>query len=179
MNLEELRNQIPDFGRDIRLNLESVLSAEGAPGLGGRQIWGIALASAYALENKDLIETIKSQGSGDLDDSLVEAAKAAATIMAMNNIYYRALHLMEDAELKKLPARLRMNVIGKPGIEKADFELMCFAVSALSGCGQCLTAHLHELRKASVSNEGAQSALKIASVLQAASRALHIAKLEA
>jgi lipoyl-dependent peroxiredoxin subunit D len=104
-----------------------------------------------------------------------EASKAAATIMAMNNVYYRSLHLMEDAEISKLPARLRMSVIGKPGIPKVDFELMCFAVSALAGCGQCLTAHLQELRKAGISHEGAQSALRIAATLNAADRAMKIA----
>lgn len=179
MNLEQLRNEIPDFGRDIRLNIESVLSAEGSPGLTPKQIFGTALACAYSLENLQLVEMLKTQSGGELDDATVEAAKGAATIMAMNNVYYRAQHLMDDAELKKLPARLRMNIIGKPGIEKAEFELMSFSVSALAGCGQCMTSHLAELRKAGVSNEGVQSGLKIASVLQAASRALHITKLGA
>jgi alkyl hydroperoxide reductase subunit D len=177
MNLEQLKNEIPDFGRDIRLNIESVLSAEGSVGLTSRQIYGTALSCAYALESKDLAEMAKTQAGGELDDAMVEAAKGAATIMAMNNVYYRAQHLMEDAELKKLPARLRMNIIGKPGIEKVEFELMCFAVSAISGCGQCMTSHLHELRKAGMADEGIQSSLKIASVLQAASRALHISRL--
>jgi alkyl hydroperoxide reductase subunit D len=94
--------------------------------------------------------------------------------MAMNNVYYRSMHLMEDPELRKLPARLRMNVIGKPGIAKLDYELMSLAVSAVAGCGQCLTAHLSELRKAGMTDEGIQSALKIAAVLQAAKTALAI-----
>ena len=177
MKLETLRAEIPDFGRDIRLNLESVLTPEGSAGLTKKQIWAVALASSYALESSDLVKMILEEGAADLDDATVEASKAAATIMGMNNVYYRGLHLMEDAELKKLPARLRMNVIGKPGIEKVDFELMSFAVSAIGACGQCLTAHLHELRKASLSNEGIQASLKIASVLSAADRALKIARL--
>lgn len=177
MTIQEFKDQIPDFGRDIRLNFESVLSPEGSPGLTPKQIWSVALASSYALESAELVKVILAQGAGDLDDATVEASKAAAVIMGMNNVYYRGQHLMEDAELKKLPARLRMNVIGKPGIEKVDFELMCFAISAIGACGQCLTSHLHELRKASVSNEGIQSSLKIASVLHAAQRALKIATL--
>jgi len=174
MTLAELKGEIPDFGRDIRLNLESVLSEEGAPGLTPRQIWGVALASAYALGTKPLVDAVLSEAEDKLDDATVEAARAAATIMAMNNVYYRAQHLMEDAELRKLPARLRMNVIGKPGIDKIDFELMSFAVSALAGCGQCLTAHLNEIRKVGLSNEGVQSSLRIASVLNAAKTALVI-----
>lgn len=177
MTLEELKSTIPDYGRDIRLNLDSVLSPEGSPGLTAKQIWGVALASSYAIESAALTKMVLTMGAGELDDATVEASKAAATIMGMNNVYYRGLHLMEDAELKKLPARLRMNVIGKPGIEKVDFELMCFAVSAIGACGQCLTAHLHELRKVNVSNEGIQASLKIASVLHAAARAAKIATL--
>jgi lipoyl-dependent peroxiredoxin subunit D len=175
MTFIEVRNQIPEFGRDTRLNLESVLSEEGAPGLTQAQIWGVALASSYALNSPALVGAVLNDGR--LDDAMVEAGKAASVIMAMNNVYYRSMHLMEDAELKKLPARLRMSVIGKPGIAKVDFELMCFAVSALAGCGQCLTAHLNELRKAGISNEGAQSALRIASTLNAANNALKISTL--
>lgn len=178
MNIEAIKDQIPDFGRDIRLNLESVLSPEGSPGLSPKQIWSVALATGFSLESERLVRMILHAGAAELDDATREAAKSAAAIMAMNNVYYRSQHLMEDAELKKLPARLRMTVIGKPGIEKVDFELMCFAISALAGCGQCLTAHLNELRKAGVSHEGIQSSLKIAAVLQATQRSLKIVELE-
>lgn len=177
MKLEALKGMIPDYGRDIRLNLESVLNTEAAPGLTPQQLWGVALSCAYALESKALVDMIAEEGAGHLEDATREAARGAATIMAMNNVYYRSMHLIGDADLKALPARLRMNVIGKPGIPKADFELMCFAISAIAGCGQCLSSHLHELHKASITNEGAQSALKIASVLQAAERALAIGEM--
>lgn len=177
MKLEQVRELIPDYGRDIKLNLEAVLSTEGAGGLSPRQIWGVALASAYALKSSTLVQMSLTEGAEHVDDALKTAAKGAATIMAMNNVYYRSTHLMGDADLKALPARLRMNIIGKPGIAKDEFELMCFAVSALSGCGQCLTAHLHELRKAGVTNEGIQASLKIASVLNAALTAVEIREL--
>ncbi|MBX3021418.1 MAG: carboxymuconolactone decarboxylase family protein [Bdellovibrionales bacterium] len=177
MKLAEVKELIPDYGRDIKLNLEAVLSAEGAQGLTPPQIWGVALASAYALKSQDLVRMALDAGADALNDDIRNASKGAATIMAMNNVYYRSQHLMGDAELKALPARLRMNIIGKPGIEKADFELMCFAISALAGCGQCLTAHLQELRKAGISNEGIQASLKIASVLNATEQALQIREL--
>lgn len=175
MGLQQLKDSIPDYGRDIRLNLESVLSPEGSPGLTARQIWGVALACAHALTDAELTRALLADGAAHLDDATVEASRAAATIMAMNNVYYRAQHLMEDAELKKMPARLRMNVIGKPGIEKIDFELMSLAVSAIGGCGQCMTSHLNVVRAAGISNEGVQSSLKIASVLNAARTARLIA----
>ena len=87
--------------------------------------------------------------------------------MGMNNIYYRFLHLVEDAEYQQMPARLRMNVIGNPGIDKLDFELISLAVSAVNGCGMCVTAHEKQLRKHEVSREAIQSAVRIAATIHA------------
>lgn len=178
MSLAAVQERIPDYGRDIRLNLETVLTEDGAPGLTLQQIWGTALACAYAIESSDLAEAIlQDPQAALLDDNFREGARAAATIMAMNNIYYRGIHLMEDEGLKKLPARLRMNIIGKPPVEKKDFEAMCFGISAISGCGMCLTAHKNELRKAGMEDAGVQSLLRIASVINAADSALRISRM--
>src|SRR3546814_9534653 len=87
--------------------------------------------------------------------------------MAMNNVYYRFVHIAANKEYGKLPARLRMNVIGKPGVEKVDFELWSLAVSAINGCGMCIDAHEHELRKGGLPTEAIQAAVRIASVVHA------------
>jgi len=92
--------------------------------------------------------------------------------MGMNNVYYRALHLMRNQEYRTLPARLRMNVIANPGVDKADFELWCLAVSAINGCGMCLDSHEEELRKAGVTAQSIQAALRIAAVIHAVSQTL-------
>ncbi len=175
MSLDVLKDLIKDYGRDIRLNLEAVLSPEGAPGLSETQIYGTFLASAYATRSEKLKELAESFLEGRLSDSEKEGVKAAATIMGMNNIYYRYLHLVEgNEELKKLPAKLRMTIIGKPGVEKVNFEVYSLAVSAITGCGMCLTAHVNELKKAGVEDLGIQSAIRIASVVNATATALHI-----
>ncbi|MCM0606316.1 MAG: carboxymuconolactone decarboxylase family protein [Xanthomonadaceae bacterium] len=172
MSLSQILERIPESARDIKLNLESILSAEGASGLTGAQKSGIALSSAYATENKELVSAITGQFSAELSPKLITASQSATAIMAMNNVYYRFLHLSEDKEFSKMRAGLRMNVIGKPGIEKVDFELMCLAVSSMSGCGSCINSHIHEARKGGISSEGIQSSIKIASIIQAASRVL-------
>lgn len=87
--------------------------------------------------------------------------------MGMNNIYYRFLHLVEDAEYQSMPARLRMNVIGNPGIDKLDFELLSLAVSAVNGCGLCIISHERKLRDHGVTRETIQSAVRIAAVIHA------------
>lgn len=173
MSLEQLKTQLPDYAKDIRLNLSSVLTAEGAPDLTLNQIHGVALSSAYATRNQAVIEAIK--GEVALSEAEQDAAKAAATIMGMNNIYYRFVHLVGDEEYKKMPAKLRMNVIGTPGIPKVDFELYSLAVSAINGCGMCIEAHNHEVLKAGVTKLGVQSAIRIAAVINASAQGISIA----
>ena len=174
MTLDTLKDSIGDFAKDIRLNLGNVLSPEGAPDLTQNQIYGIALACAYSTKNPAIIEAIGHEASGTLSDEEKHAAKAAASIMAMNNVYYRFVHLVSDKEYGKLPAKLRMNVIGNPGIAKVDFELYSLAVSAINGCGMCMDAHVHEVIKGGISQLGVQSAVRIASVISATAQALHI-----
>ncbi len=174
MGIESLREGLKPYAQDIKLNLFSVLSEEGAPGLSTQKIWAVALACAYATKDKRLSSAVLEDASISLSPEFIEAAKAATTIMGMNNVYYRFTHLVEDKEFTKLPARLRMNIIGKPGIAKVDFELMCLAVSAMAGCGLCVNSHIHEVKKAGLSNEGVHSSIRIAATIQAAAQALSI-----
>ncbi|MDF1654368.1 MAG: carboxymuconolactone decarboxylase family protein [Coxiellaceae bacterium] len=170
MTIQELRNNLPDYAKDIRLNLSSVLTAGGAPGLKQEQVLGVALASAYATKEVAVIEALTAEVDDVLTQAHVNAAKAAAVIMAMNNIYYRFAHLTSDTDLQKMPANLRMSVVANPGIEQEDFELYSLAVSALNGCGKCMDAHSATLIKSGVSREGVQSAVRIASVINAAAQ---------
>jgi len=165
--MDALRDRIPDYAKDLRLNLSSVLTPQGAPGLTEPQLWMTALASAIASRNAELARAIEAAASEKLEPAQAEAARAAAAIMGMNNVYYRFLHLVEDDEYAKLPAKLRMNVIGSPGIAKADFELVSLAVSAVNGCGKCVAAHERVLRQHEVGREAVQSAVRIASVIHA------------
>jgi lipoyl-dependent peroxiredoxin subunit D len=168
MSLDQIRDALPDHARDIRLNLGSVLTPQGAPGLTEKQLASIALASAIAARNVDFARAVEDWARARLDDTSISGARAAAAIMGMNNIYYRFLHLVEDEEYGKLPARLRMNVIGNPGIDRLDFELISLAVSAVNGCGLCIVSHERKLREDGVSREAIQSAVRIAAVIHAA-----------
>lgn len=175
MTIEHLKDQLPDYAKDTRLNLGSVLTPEGAPDLSLNQIYGIALSSAYATKHPGVIQAVKASVSAILSEAELEAAKAAATIMGMNNVYYRFVHLAGDEEYKKMPAKLRMNVIGAPGIPKVDFELYSLAVSAINGCGMCIEAHNHEVLKGGISKLGVQSTIRIAAVINATAQGLAIA----
>ncbi len=167
MTLDAIRDRIPDYARDLKLNLGAVLTPEGAPGLNLTQIWSIALATAIAARNVRLARAIELLAATHLDAAHLGAAKSAAAIMGMNNVYYRFLHLVEDAEYQSIPARLRMNVIAGHGIGRDDFELLSIAVSAVNGCGLCVTSHEKKLRAAGVSRQTIQSAIRIAAVIHA------------
>jgi alkyl hydroperoxide reductase subunit D len=177
MSIEQLKNQLPDFAKDIRLNLSMVLLEEGAPDLSLKQLLGVALASAYATKNAVVIAALLAEIKDQLAENEILAAKSAAAIMAMNNVYYRFTHLVGDKAYATMPAKLRMNVIGNPGVAKVDFELNCLAVSAINGCGMCLEAHAHELTKVGVSKLAIQSAVRIASVVNAAAFGVEITDL--
>jgi len=176
--LDTVRDGIPDYARDLKLNLGSVLSTAGAPGLTEKQIWAIALASALASRNPQFTGDIEALASAHLDVAYLNGARAAAAIMGMNNVYYRFLHLVEDPEYAQLPARLRMNVIGNPGIDKVDFELLSLAVSAINGCGTCVASHDRQLRKHDFTREAVKSAVRIASTVHAVARVLESARTE-
>jgi alkyl hydroperoxide reductase subunit D len=164
-SIEGIRDALPDYARDLKLNLGTVLTTTGAPGLNEKQVWSIALASAIAARNTGFARVIEAVAKTHLADVEVEGAKAAAAIMGMNNIYYRFLHLVEDGEYQTMPARLRMNVIANHGIDKLDFELISLAVSAVNGCGLCVTSHEKKLRSHDVSREAIQSAVRIAATV--------------
>lgn len=166
MTLNEIKSSIPDFAKDLRLNLDSVLTETGAPGLSAKQIGLIALASAIAARHAPLTAVLANEAEKSADAQELSGARTAAAIMAMNNVYYRFVHLVSDAEYQILRAGLRMNGMANPGCDKIDFELCSLAVSAINGCGKCLDSHEQTLRKHGVSATAIQSAVRIASVVQ-------------
>ena len=167
MTLNELKAQLPDYAKDLRLNLDTVLAETGAPGLSQKQIAIIALASAIASRHAPLTSAMTALVTPQLSEQEANGARAAAAIMAMNNIYYRFVHLVGDSEYGTLRAGLRMNVMANPGCDKIDFELASIAVSAVNGCGMCLESHEKTLRKHEVPALTIQSAVRIASVIHA------------
>jgi alkyl hydroperoxide reductase subunit D len=162
MSIQILKDRLPDHAKDLRLNL-STLAGETV--LTEQQKAGTFIAAALASRNADVIHAINDGFAGTLDPAAYTAVKAAAAIMGMNNVYYRFLHLTTNEEYGRLPAKLRMNVIGNPGTAKEDFELWCLAVSAVNACGKCVDAHEKVLRRAGMTVEQIQTAVRIASVV--------------
>lgn len=168
MTIDTLKDRIPDTARDIRLNL-GTLATE--PALTDEQRAGAFIASALAARNAEVIRHITETFAPALSAEALAAAQSAASIMAMNNVYYRFTHLV-GGDYGRMPARLRMNVIGKPGVAKDTFELWCLAVSAVNGCGMCMESHEKVVREAGLTQEQVQAAVRIAAVVHAAATVL-------
>jgi alkyl hydroperoxide reductase subunit D len=169
VSLEQISDSIPAYAKDLRLNLSSVLAQTE---LTIQQTWGTAVATAHAARNPSLYRAISVEAEKHLSKEALEAAKSAAAIMGMNNIYYRFQHLAENEKYATIPARLRMNVIRTHGTDPLDFELWCTAVSAVNGCGKCIVAHEKVLLEKGVAAETIIAAVRIASVIHATATVL-------
>lgn len=166
MSLQTIQESLPSFAKDIKLNLSSLLNNDSTP-LSKQQFWGVMLACAMACKNPFLLQAVNAQAQDNLSAEALSAAKSAASLMAMNNIYYRFTHLVSNPDYTKMPANLRMSVMAQPGIDKLDFELFSLAVSAINGCGMCMDAHEKLLVSKGISKETIQATVRIASILHA------------
>jgi alkyl hydroperoxide reductase subunit D len=170
--LEEIRSALPDVARDIKLNLQSVLTEST---LSVPQRWGVAVASAATSRNVRLqAAVIADARAAGVDATVVEDALAAAALMAMNNVYYRFRHLVGNSNYTHKPARLRMNRMVKPAGAKVDFELFSLAASAINGCGTCMESHERVVIAGGLSEDQVHDAVRIAATFQAAAVSLEL-----
>lgn len=174
MFLEKLLDKLPPLYQDVKTNVQSVLSKEGSLELTEKQIYGTALAAAYATCSKPLFTSCELEFKDILDEDEIKAAKLAATMMAMNNVYYHFVELAHDAELNDMLVGLCVSFMHNPGIPRLDFGLYSLGVSAINGCGYCVKAHMTHITQYGLSKRGAQSAVKIAATINSLAQALRI-----
>jgi alkyl hydroperoxide reductase subunit D len=168
-NLESLRQALPETAKDLRLNLQSVL----APGpLSPSQRWGIAIACAMAARAPALRDALMAEARHEVDEHVFDDALAAASLMAMNNVYYRFRHMIGKSLYSDKPARLRMTRLAKPSTNKLDFELVCLAVSAVNGCEACVRAHENVVLEGGLTEEHVHDAVRIAATIHGVAVAL-------
>jgi len=165
MSLDALMEVIPSYAKDLKLNFSTVVRQQ--TDLTEQQLWGTVVACAMASRNEDLTAAALEEAANHLTPPALEAAKGAAAIMGMNNIFYRFLHLTSNEKYATMRAGLRMNVIRTHGIEPLDFELWCLAVSAINGCGKCVDSHEKVLKEKGFGEEKILAAVRIASVMHA------------
>lgn len=170
-NVKNLIASIPEAAKDLKLNLQSVLS-DGS--LSEKQRFGVALACGYAARNEALKEALLADAATLLDEAWIDDAKAAVALMSMNNVYYRFRHMIGKPSYSAMPAKLRMNRLVNPKTSKLDFELMCLAVSAINGCEMCVRSHEHSLLELGASENQVHDAVRTAAAVFAAAVSLEL-----
>ena len=172
--LDDLKNAMPDWARDAKLNLGII---DAAASLGPKVAWGTALAAAAATKEPTVIRVIHGAAATHLSEAELRAALAAASLMAMNNVFYRFRHFMgEPSGYAALPARLRMQGLANHGTDHRDFELWCLAVSAIGGCEACVVSHEQVVIEKGGTKEMVQDAVRIAAVVSAVAASMAIAE---
>ncbi|AUL46631.1 carboxymuconolactone decarboxylase [Bordetella trematum] len=164
--LSTIKDQLPDWAKDIRLNLDSVIARSTLP---AEDAVGAGLAAAYAAGSQFLVEAFKS----GLSEGDANAALTAAALMGMNNTWYPYPEMTGDAQLKSLPPQLRMNAYATHGgVDKKRFELFSLTASIIGKCHFCVQSHYENLKKEGMSVEQLRDAGRIAAVVNAAAQAL-------
>jgi alkyl hydroperoxide reductase subunit D len=164
MELERLLESCPDYARDLKINMGSVLRQTE---LTEQQAWGAAVACAIASRGARVTEALLAEGARRLTPEALSAAKAAAAVMGMNNVFYRFRHLSGNPKYETMPARLRMQFIRAHGGNPVDFELWCLAVSAVNACGACVQSHEAVLKEKGVGEETILAAVRVAATVHA------------
>jgi lipoyl-dependent peroxiredoxin subunit D len=158
--------QIPDTAKDVRLNLDAVLSRSS---LAPEDALGVALAAAFAARCPQLVQAVKS-GTPQAE---ANAALTAAALMGMNNVWYPFIEMAGDEELKTMRPELRMNAYATHGgVSKAKFEAYALAASIVGKCHFCVKSHYELLKKEGWTTQQLRDVGRIAAVVNATAQVL-------
>ncbi len=161
--LNAIKDLIPDYAKDIRLNIDGTIARSS---LEGNDAIGVALAAAFAAKSSKLVDIIKRAGQLSAEEQ--NGALTAAALMGMNNTWYPYLEMAGDAELKGQPVGLRMNAYAQHGgVDKRRFEMYALAASIIGKCHFCVKAHFDTLVKEGMSTAQLRDVGRIAAVVNA------------
>jgi alkyl hydroperoxide reductase subunit D len=166
--LTTLKELIPDYAKDIRLNLDSTV---GRSSLEGTDPAGVALAAAFAAKSSAIVAAIRA--SGVLSPEEINGALTAASLMAMNNTWYPWVEMCGNEELKQAQPELRMNAYATHGgVDKRRFEMYALAASIIGKCHFCVKSHFNVLQQEGMSIKQLRDVGRIAAVINAAAHVI-------
>ena len=171
--LDALKDSLIEDAKDLKLNMGSVLSSGG---LDAQQRYAVAYTSALFLHDEPLTAAILAEAGDNLTPEVLSDARAAASIMAMNTVYYRFRHMIGKESYQNRPAGLRMGRMAKPATSKGLFELCSMACAALAGCELCIKSHEQSLRHEQFTEDQVHDVIKIAAVVSGFGTALFASK---
>lgn len=170
--LNSIKEMIPDYAKDIRLNIDGTIARSS---LEGNDAVGVALAAAFAAKSRPLIDAILA--GGVLSEQESNAALTASALMGMNNVWYPYVEMAGDEDLKTQPAQLRMNAYAtNGGVDKRRFEMFALSASIIGKCHFCVKSHFELLKKEGMSSTQLRDVGRIAAVINAASQVIAASK---
>lgn len=163
----QLNENLPEYAKDIRLNLDAVINRSTVD---PEHALYLSIAAAFATSNSKLLAFLVANATDEVEKN---AALTAGAIMAQNNVWYPFIEMADDANLKGLPAQLRMNAItSHGGTTKAKFEAYSLASSIIGKCHFCVKAHYETLKQEGYSVEQLRDIGRIAATINALSKVL-------
>ena len=175
MDLQTIKDRIPDFAKDLRLNLDAVINRSSlTPALAA----GAAVAAAFAAKSPALVAAL--QDDSPLEPTHRDAALTAAALMGMNNVWYPFVAMAADPELKTVRPELRMNAYASHGgVERTSFELYALAASIVGKCEFCVQSHYRLLRENGFTTQQLRDVGRIAAVVNAVAQVLAVKQIDA
>ena len=170
VNLDDVKNSIPEFAKDIKLNFSSlIINSEEDDEL----LLGCAYASALALDSQGLISVFENEARARVSDDFIQAVKSTVAIMTLNNIWYKYRDSLPNGEMKTAAQRMRVNIMrDHAGLNKTLFESISLCISAVNGCTFCVKAHSNLLLDNGKSKDYVLNIGRIASVIVATDKAI-------
>jgi len=163
--VQNVKDSIPDHSKDIKLNVDTVINRSGLDPVDAH---AVAYVSALAAGNGGLAFQIEMNGPLFQAEAEREAAKTAASLMGMNNVWYPFVEMAGDEGMKGLPAGLRMNAYATHGgVSKKKFEMYSLAASIIGKCHFCVKAHYDTLKKEGMTTQELMAVGRIAAVVNA------------
>jgi len=172
MSFDDLKNKIPEFAKDVKLNFSSLIkNSEFSDDL----VYGCAYASSLALGDKIISNVFEEECEKRFGKEFVVSVKSTVVIMTLNNTWYKYRDSMPNSEMKMAPQRMRVNVmVNHAGLDKILFESLSLCISAINGCTFCIKAHSDLLIKNDKTNDFVYNIGRIASVITALSKAISL-----
>jgi alkyl hydroperoxide reductase subunit D len=169
LNLLEKGNS--RYVRDLKLNLTSTLTSSH---LTEKECALVALSIAVNNNNGVLTNFLERVAleKGATAEEIAEAA-GCASLLALNNVFYRFRHFTGKEKYTQIPARIRMQLMSSPVTGKEFFELMSIAVSAVNGCEMCVNAHEKSILALGSTEERVFDAVRIASIITSAGKVIY------
>jgi alkyl hydroperoxide reductase subunit D len=165
--VEQLKDSLPDYAKDIKLNLDAVINRST---IDTEHATYLSIAAAFATGNSKLLAFITASATDEVEKN---AALTAGAIMAQNNVWYPYVEMADDPNLKGLPAQLRMNAItSHGGTTKGKFEAYSLASSIIGKCHFCVKAHYETLKEEGYSVEQLRDIGRIAATINALAKIL-------